>query len=295
MTSKRIRKAVVPVAGYGTRFLPATKAMPKEMMPIIDKPVIQIVVEQLVEAGIEQIILVTGWHKRSIEDHFDNHLELEGRLEQSGKEDILKKIREISDMAEFIYVRQREQRGNGDAILCAKNIVGNEPFVVMWGDEFIDSEPVPAKQAIELYDKYQGTIFAGFETDKKEDTEKYGFAKGKELGKGVIKVDELVEKPGPKETPSNLAIVSTFVFPPEIFEALEEKGRHLKDGQELVWLDGVNKIKNRIPAYGFNAGGKFYDCGNKLEYLKTNVEFALKNPEIKDEFKTYLKNLNKNL
>jgi UTP--glucose-1-phosphate uridylyltransferase len=295
MSKQRIRKAVVPVAGYGTRFLPATKAMPKEMMPIIDKPVIQIVVEQLVEAGIEQIILVTGWHKRSIEDHFDNHLELEGRLEESGKEEVLKTIRDISNMAEFIYVRQKEQRGNGDAILCAKNIVGDEPFVVMWGDEFIDSDPVPAKQAIDLYNKYQATIFAGFETDKEEDTLKYGFAKGKEVEKGVIEVDELVEKPGPGKAPSNLAIVSTFVFPPEIFAALEKKGENLKKGEELVWLDGVNSIKNKIPAYGFNAGGKFYDCGNKLEYLKTNVEFALKNSEIKDEFRSYLKKLKKNL
>jgi UTP--glucose-1-phosphate uridylyltransferase len=218
---------------------------------------------------------------------------LEARLEQSGKTEMLKTIKEISNMAEFIYVRQKKMRGNGDAILQAKNIVGNEPFVVMWGDEFIDNNPV--KQAIKLYNKYQGSIFAGFKTNRVEDADRYGFAKGKEVEDEVIKVDELVEKPGFDNLPSNLAIVSTFIFPPEIFKALEKKGETIGEGEELVWLDGVNGIKGDLPAYAFNAGGRYYDCGNKLEYLKTNVEFALKSDEFKDEFKNYLKNITKNL
>jgi UTP--glucose-1-phosphate uridylyltransferase len=286
-----IRKAVVPVAGYGTRFLPATKAMPKEMMPIVDKPVIQIVVEQLVEAGIEQIILVTGWHKRAIEDHFDSHIELEAKLKESGKTEMLDTVKEISNMAEFVYVRQKKMRGNGDAILQAKNIVGNEPFVVMWGDEFIIADRPPVKQLIEAYDKYQASIFAAFRTTAEEDTLKYGFAKGDEVENGVVKVDELIEKPGPEKVPSDLAIVSSFIFPPEIFDALERKGEQVKGGEELVWLDGINEIKDKIPAYAVDVGGRYYDCGNKLEYIKTNVEFALENRELKSDFKRYLKNL----
>ena len=288
----KITKAVVPVAGYGTRFLPAVKAMPKEMLPIIDKPVIQIVVEKLVEAGIELIVLVTGWHKRAIEDHFDHHLELENYLKEDGKKELADEIRKISDMAEFVYIRQKQQRGNGDAILCAKNVIGNEPFVVPWGDEFISAQPSATKQVIKAFQKYQGTIMSGIRTKKKEDTLRYGFAKGEKIAKGVIEVEELIEKPGPEKVPSDMAVVSPFVFPPEIFPALEKKGRSLKKGEELVWVDGVNGIKDKIPAYAVEiTDGKYYDCGNKLEYLKTNVEFGLQNPELKDEFREYLKKL----
>ncbi len=288
----KIRKAVVPVAGYGTRFLPATKAMPKEMLPVIDKPVIQIVVEELVEAGIDLIVLVTGWHKRAIEDHFDHHLELEAYLGKNGKDDLLKEVQEISDMAEFIYVRQKEQRGNGDAILCAQNIIGNEPFVVLWGDDFIAAQPSRTKQMLEAYKRYQGTIMSGIRTEKEADTLKYGFAKGEEVEKGVIKVEEFIEKPGPEKVPSDMAIVSGFIFPPEIFPALEERGKNLKPNEELVYVDGVNDIKDQIPAYAIEIkGGRYYDCGDKLEYLKTNIDYGLKDPELKGEFKKYLKSL----
>jgi len=288
----KIRKAVVPVAGYGTRFLPATKAMPKEMLPVVDKPVIQIVAEELVKAGIEQIILVTGWHKRAIEDHFDHHLELEAELKRRGKGDLLKAVQEISDMAEFVYVRQKQQRGNGDAILCAKDVVGQEPFVVLWGDDFIAARPSRTKQMLKAYQKYQGTIMSGIRTRKKEDTLKYGFAKGEEIAKGVIRADQLIEKPGPKKVPSDLAVVSGFIFPPEIFPALEEKGERLEEGEELVYLDGVNAIKDQIPAYAIEIkGGRYYDCGDKLGYLKTSVDYGLKDPDIKKEFKKYLKSL----
>jgi len=289
---KKIRKAIIPVAGYGTRFLPVTKSIPKEMIPIIDKPVLQIIVEELVEAGIKQIILVTGWHKRAIEDHFDHHLELEAALEKSGKDDLLKQIKEISDMAEFIYVRQKQQRGNGDAILCAKNVIGDESFIVLWGDDFFVSNPNRTRQMLAVYQKYPGIIMSGYRTTKPKDTLRYGFAKGEEIRSGLVKVDEFIEKPGPDNVPSDMAIVSGFIFPPEIFPALEAKGKNLKPGQELVYVDGVNAIKDKIPAYALEIkDGKYYDTGDKLEYLKACVEFGLKRPDFGKDFKKYLKSL----
>ena len=285
---QKIRKAVIPAAGYGTRFLPETKAMPKEMLPIVDKPVIQYVVEELVEAGIEQIIIVTGWHKRAIEDNFDRHLELEYKLPESAKTKQLEQIKNLSTMAEFVYVRQKEQRGNGDAILTAKNIVGDEPFVVCWGDDFILANPSRVSQLINAYNTYGGNILAGVKTEKPEDTLKYGFVKGEQVGDGVIKVDELIEKPGMEKRPSNLAVVSGFVFVPEIFSALESINP--KPGEELVWTDGVNKLKEQgIGAHAVEIkSGKYYDCGNVTQYLKTNVEMALKRDDIKDEFKQFI-------
>ncbi|MFA4995907.1 MAG: UTP--glucose-1-phosphate uridylyltransferase [Patescibacteria group bacterium] len=292
---KKIRKAVVPVAGYGTRFLPASKAMPKEMLPIVDKPVIQYVVEELAEAGIEQVIFVTSWHKRAIEDHFDRHLELEAKLEKSGKIEQLEKIKRLSELAEFVYVRQKEAKGNGDAILTAEKIVGDEPFVVLWGDDFISAEPSRTKQLIEAYNKYGTMILGGIRTDKPEDTKRYAYAKGEELENGVIKVSDLIEKPGPENLPSNLAIVSGFVFPPEIFKALKEV--KVADNAELVYVDGVNQLRKE----GQNCmaveikNGKYYDCGNITEYLKTNVEMALKRDDINEEFGKFIKEISKNL
>lgn len=287
----KIRKAVVPAAGYGTRFLPASKAMPKEMLPIVDKPVIQYVVEELVEAGIEQIILVTGWHKRAIEDHFDRHLELEYKLKESGKLEQLEQIKRLSEMAEFVYVRQKEANGNGGAILTAKNIVGDEPFIVLWGDDFIIAEPSRTKQLISAYDKYQSTILGGIRTNNPEDTKKYGFAKGQEVEDGIIKVDEFIEKPGPENAPSDLAIVSGFAFPPEIFDALESYKP--EEGKELVYVDGVNVLREQGKnAYAMEIkGGKYYDCGNITEYLKTNVEMALKRDDINGDFAKYIKDV----
>lgn len=288
---KKIRKAVVPAAGYGTRFLPASKAMPKEMLPIVDKPVIQYVVEELVEAGIEQIILVTGWHKRAIEDHFDRHLELEYKLRQSGKEELLDTIKKISDMAEFVYVRQKESNGNGGAILTAENIVGDEPFIVLWGDDFIVANPSRTRQLIDAYEKYQSVILGGIKTDDPEDAKRYGFAKGNEISNGVIKISDLVEKPGIENRPSDLAVVSGSVFPPEIFKALREC--HPEKGQELVYVDGVNRlIAEGKDAYAVEIkGARYYDCGNITEYLKTNVEMALKRPDINGEFGSFIKDI----
>jgi UTP--glucose-1-phosphate uridylyltransferase len=273
---RKIRKAVIPAAGYGTRFLPVTKAMPKEMLPIVDKPVIQYVVEELVEAGIEQIIIVTGWHKRAIEDHFDRHLELEYKLKESGKLEQLEEIKKLSEMAEFVYVRQRQQRGNGDAILTAKNIVGDEPFIVFWGDDFISAEPSRARQLISAYDKYQTTILGGVRTNDPADAKKYGFAKGIEMADGAIKIEELIEKPGMDKMPSNLAIVSGQVYSPDIFSALESI--NVREGEELVYIDGVNKLREEgKDAYAVEIkNGKYYDCGNVDQYLKTNIEIALK-------------------
>lgn len=285
----KIRKAVVPAAGYGTRFLPATKSIPKEMLPIVDKPTIQYVVEELVSAGIEQIILVTGWHKRAIEDHFDRHLELEQKLEETGKIEYLEMIRKVSDMAEFVYVRQKQMRGNGDAILTAKNIVGNEPFVVRWADEFIVSTPTSTKQLMDAYEKYGAMILGGIKTDKPEDALKYGFAGGTEMEDGAIKVESLIEKPGEDNKPSNLAIVSGFVFEPEIFDALASY--NVEPGKELVWVDGVNTLRAQgKDAYAIEIkNGKYYDCGSVLQYLKNNVELALERPDLKKEFSQFIK------
>lgn len=286
---KKIRKAVVPVAGYGTRFLPASKAMPKEMLPIVDKPVIQYVVEELAEAGIEQIIFVTSWHKRAIEDHFDRHLELEHKLEKSGKLEALEKIKKLSDLAEFVYVRQREARGTGDAILTAEKVVGNEPFVVMWGDDFIVSDPSRTVQLIEAYNKFQAPILGSIRTDDPEDAKRYGFAKGDEVEEGVIKISELIEKPGPEKKPSNLATVSGQALPPEIFDAL--KNITPEEGQELLYIDGVNLLrKEGMDAYAVEfKNARYYDCGNIVDYLKTNVEIALKREDIKGEFGKFIK------
>lgn len=292
---KKIRKAVVPAAGYGTRFLPASKAMPKEMLPIVDKPVIQYVAEELAEAGIEQIIMITGWHKRAIEDHFDRHLELENKLQASGKTEQLEMIRKISDMAEFVFVRQQEANGNGGAILTAKNVVGDEPFVVLWGDDFILAEPSRTKQLIEAYNKYGTTISAGVRASKPEDYKRYGFAKGEEIEPGVVKVTELIEKPGPENPPSDLAVVSGFVFIPEMFSALENFKP--EPGKELVWVDGVNSLRQQgHDDYAIEIkGGKYYDCGNITEYLKTNVEIALKRNDINGEFTKFIKETAQNL
>ncbi len=285
---KKIRKAVIPAAGYGTRFLPETKAMPKEMLPVVDKPVIQYVVEDLVEAGIEQIIIVTGWHKRAIEDHFDRHLELENKLRTAGKQEQLDQIKKISNMAEFVYIRQKEMRGNGDAILTAKNVVGDEPFVVCWGDEIMTGTPNKTTQLIDAYNKYGGVIMGSIRTDKPEDRKKYGFAKGEETEPGIIKIEDLIEKPGDSGADMNFATLGGFVFSPEIFGALEEF--QPAEGEELVYIDGINILRKRgIDAYAVEIkGGKYYDCGNVTQYLKTNVEMALKRPGIGEEMREFL-------
>ncbi len=292
--SQKITKALIPAAGFGTRFLPQTKAMPKEMMPLVDKPIIQRVVEELVDAGIETIVIVTGWNKRSIEDHFDNNAELELQLEKGGKQKELEAVRKISDMAEFIYVRQKGPYGNATPILNAKHVMNGEPFLMFWGDDFVDAEPSRAKQLIEAYEKYNGMIIGALRKDKPEDFKKYGYAGGEELGEGVIKVSHVVEKPGTRElAPSDLASVSGYVITADIYPHLEKAKENLAEGEELVYLSGMQGV--------INEGGSifavelkdsvYYDTGNKLEYLKTVVKYGLNHEEFGEDFRVYLEKL----
>jgi len=293
---KKVRKAVIPAAGFGTRFLPQTKAMPKEMLPIVDKPVIQIVVEELVEAGITDIIMVTGYHKRTIEDHFDTpSTDLIENLKMGGekKRPLLESIQRISEMANFYYVRQKGPYGNGTPLINVKDIVGNEPFIYTWSDDFISATPSRFKQLLSVYEKYSCSVLASLKANKDEDYDRYGFAGGKEIEPGVLDVNSLIEKPGKAAAPSDYATVSGFVFTPDIFEYLTQVLTELEPGQEFYYIDALKlmlKDNKRILAKEIE-GGVFHDTGNKLEYLKTVVEFALKNPGVAKEFKAYLKQI----
>lgn len=291
---KKVRKAVIPAAGFGTRFLPATKAMPKEMLPIVDKPIIQYVVEEVVSAGIEQVILVTGWHKRAIEDHFDKHFELEARLEKDGKLEQLGEIRRISELANFVYVRQKEALGNGHALLVAREVIGDEPLVMLWGDDFISAIPSRTEQMLAAYEKYGTSILSAIRTTSVDDTKKYGYVGGREVEDGVIEVSEFIEKPGPGKAPSDLAVVSGFLFTPDIFDALDAAIPDTIDkGRELYYVDGVNimiRKGQKVHAVEIK-NGKYYDCGSKVGYLKTVVDHGLEHPDINGEFRAYLKSL----
>jgi len=290
---QKIRKAVIPAAGYGTRFLPVTKTVPKEMLPVLDKPLIHHIVQDLTDAGIEQVIFVVSSYKKAIEDYFGRFFELEYQLEKNGKTEALRIMKEPEGMAEFVFVRQPEMNGNGGAILCAKNIIGDEPFIVSWADDIIRAENSEPKQLVEAYKKYGTTILGGIRTTDPEDTNKYGYAGGEEIEDGIIKVSEFIEKPGPDNAPSDLAIVSSFVFNSDIFPALEKAQKEIGNNRELVYVDGVNTLlKEGKDAHAIEVkGGKHYDTGNIMEFLKTNIEFALMRDEIKDEFKDYLKSL----
>src|SRR5579864_1209 len=294
---KKVRKAVIPAAGYGTRFLPATKAQPKEMLPIVDKPIIQYVVEDAVSAGIEDIIIITGWSKRSIEDHFDYPYELEKRLQESGKEKEIEEIRRIANLANFHFTRQKGPAGNGTPVWNARDFVGDEPFLVLWGDEFIDAEPGRCQQMVKAYEKYGGTaIFAGVKKSGDEDYKRYGYAAGKEVDPGVVKIHQIIEKPGKGNIDSDLALVSAYLYEPEIFDALEEAiARHQASGsREELYLAEGNKIllEREKACYGILIeNGKYHDCGNKLEYLKTVVEFGLRHEDLQQDFVDFLKNL----
>jgi len=290
---RKITKAVIPAAGYGTRFLPQTKAMPKEMMPLVDKPIIQRVAEELIGVGIETIIVVTGWNKRSIEDHFDNNFELEYQLEQSGKHKELKEVRRISDMAQFVYIRQKGPKGNATPILNAKHILEDSPFMVFWGDDFVDAIPSRASQLLEVYKKYGGMVFGAVRAQSEEDYKKYGFASGLMIQDGVFQIEQIIEKPGVQNTPSDLAIVSGFIADSRIFSVLEQESLKLKEGQELVYTSAVQELINQgEKIYGIELKNAIYrDTGNKLEYLKTVVEYGLNHPELGLDFKNYLKNL----
>ncbi len=296
MTMKKVTKAVIPAAGFGTRFLPQTKAMPKEMLPVVDKPVIQYVVEELVEAGIKDIIIVTGYHKRLVEDHFDApNLDLIENLENSGKKKkpLLAELKSIAEMANFVYVRQKGPYGNGTPLLNVRHLIGNEPFIYTWGDDFIVAQPSRFKQLIAAYNKYGCSCLGSVKVLNDSYYDKYGFAAGKEIEPGIIDAKTIVEKPGKENAPSDLANVSGFLFTPDIFKFLDKTLAQLKKGEELYYNRALKLMLaagKRILAVEIK-GGKYYDTGNKLEYLKTVVEFALKRGDLNGEFKEYLKSL----
>ena len=291
---KIINKVVIPAAGFGTRFLPQTKAMPKEMLPVVDKPVIQYVVEEAVQSGIKSIIIITGSNKRAIEDHFDAPNEdLVKNLLQGNKEHMLANIKQIGDMADFIYIRQKGPYGNGTPVLTAEPAIEDEPFAVLWGDEFIYSKPPRLAQMIKVYEKFGGIVISGVKIEKKEDLKRYGIADLEHVEKNVYKIKQIVEKPEPEEAPSNIATHGGYILPPEVFSALKriKPGR----GGEIWLVDAINLLKKEgFPVYTVVIeDGKYYDTGNKFEYMKTVVEFALQHKEIKEEFKTFLKSLAK--
>jgi len=294
---KKIRKAVIPAAGFGTRFLPQTKAMPKEMLPIVDKPIIQYIVEELVNVGIKDIIIVTGYHKRTIEDHFDKpNMELMENLRMGGakKLALMHEMEVISEMANFVYIRQKGPYGNGTPLLNVREIVGNEPFIYTWSDDFIKAAPVSRfAQMIDVYNEFGCSVLASVVAKSDDDYDRYGFAGGKEIRKGLIDVDVIMEKPGKANAPSNLANVSGFLLTPDIFGYLDKAKENLQEGAELYYNDALKLMledHKRVIACEIK-NGKYYDTGNKLEYLKTVVEFALEHKDLSGPFRSYLKSL----
>lgn len=285
---KKIRKAVFPAAGLGTRFLPATKASPKEMLPLVDKPLIQYGVEEAVASGIEEIIIVTGRGKHAIEDHFDVSFELEHNLRAKGKIKLLEEVQRISNLVNFSYVRQKEPLGLGHAVLCAKHLVGDEPFAIILGDDIIDARVPALAQMIKVYNKYSASIL-GIEEVPRDKIQSYGVIKAEKVEDGVHRVIDLIEKPKPKEAPSNLAIIGRYILTPEIFEVLE-RTRFGKLG-ELQLTDALKGLLSLQQVYGYEIHGNRYDAGDKLGFLKATVEFGIKNQEVGRDFRNYLKRL----
>ena len=285
---KEITKAVFPAAGLGTRFLPATKAMPKEMLPLVDKPLIQYVVEEAVSSGIEEVVLVTGRGKRAIEDHFDVAFELEEELKAKGKHKILNEVQRIADLVTFCYIRQKKALGLGHAVLTAKRVVGNEPFAVLLGDDIIDAATPVLRQMMDVYRRYPGTILA-IQKVPRSQTRNYGIIDARKIENDVYLVKHLVEKPAPEDAPSNLAIIGRYILTPEIFAALE----HTKAGKggEIQLTDGLRLLMEKQPIYAFEFEGTRYDAGDKLGFLKATVEFGLRNTEFGSEFRSYLQKL----
>lgn len=291
----KIKKAVIPVAGYATRFLPFAKSVPKQMLPIIDTPVIQIIVEQLVEAGVEVIILVTGAEKRAIEDYFDYNFELEFALDKKGKIEEKNHIRQISDMARFIYVRQREILGNGHAVLQAREAVGDEPFIVAWGDDFLISEPNRYTQLIEAFEKSGGySITEGVIRNSTDDYNRYGYAKFHKTPEGLLQLDGMVEKPGSSEnSPSDLANLGGYIFTPDFFEYLASQAPG--KGGEVYVSETVETFCQKEKMFVREIkSARYYDCGNKNTYLEAIVDFALKRDDTKDKFLKYLRSIVQN-
>ena len=281
----KVRKAIIPAAGLGTRFLPATKAQPKEMLPIVDKPTIQYIIEEAVASGIEEILIITGRNKKSIEDHFDKSVELEMELEKAGKQEMLDMVRRISDMVDIHYIRQKEPRGLGHAIHCAKSFVGNEPFAVMLGDDVVDSEVPCLKQLIDCFNEYKTTIL-GVQTVDPKNVDKYGIVDGLHIEDRVYKVKRLVEKPSVDEAPSNVAILGRYIITPQIFEILENTAPG--QGNEIQLTDALETLIKNEAMYAYDFEGRRYDVGDKLGFLQATVEFALKREELREPFIQYL-------
>ena len=282
----RVRKAVIPAAGLGTRFLPASKAVPKEMLPIVDKPVIQYIVEGAVESGIEEVVLITASSKRAIEDHFDRFFELEYRLEAAGKLDLLDEVRRLSGLARYVTVRQGAPLGNGHAVLVAKEVVGNEPFAMLWGDDVVLGQPPFVRQLISAHERTGGSV-VGVMAVPPEDAVKYGVIEiAERLDDRLVRASRIVEKPPRDQVPSNLAAVAGYVLTPDIFSYLEQTGAG--HGGEIWLADGVQKIAARGNLYALEFEGRRYDAGNKLEFLQATVDLALEHAELGPAFRAYL-------
>lgn len=285
---KKITKAIIPAAGLGTRFLPATKAMPKEMLPILDKPTIQYIVEEAAKAGIEDIIIVTGKHKRAIEDHFDNQKELEITLENSGKTELLEKVQFSTNLANIFYVRQKEQKGLGHAILTAKQFIGNEPFAVLLGDDIVESDDPAIKQLMDVYEQTEKSVI-GVQEVRPEETHRYGIIDPVSQNGRLYDVKQFVEKPAHGTAPSNLAIMGRYVLTPDIFDYLanQEEGA----GGEIQLTDAIERLNADSQVFAYDFEGNRYDVGEKLGFVKTTIEYALKDAEMKDELKAFIKSL----
>lgn len=287
-----MRKAIIPAAGLGTRFLPATKAQPKEMLPIVDKPTIQYIVEEAIASGIEDILIITGRNKRAIEDHFDKSFELEEELKRKGNHDLLNLVQDISNLVDIHYIRQKEPKGLGHAIYCAKSFIGNEPFAVMLGDDIVDSDVPCLKQMIDIYNQYKTSVL-GVQQVPQQDVSKYGIVDCIPLDNRVYKVKDLVEKPDSEKAPSNVAILGRYIITPEIFDHLEKTvpGK----GGEIQLTDALKSLITKEAMYAYDFIGKRYDVGNKMGFLEATVEFALKRNDLKGEFSNYLKKLGETL
>ncbi len=283
----KVKKIIIPAAGFGTRMLPQTKAMPKEMMPVVNKPVIQYIVEEAVEAGIEEVIVVTGYHKRAIEDHFDNTYELEEKLKEKGKIDELEEIRRIADMAKFVYIRQKgDGYGNAIPVKCARHLIGDEPFALLWGDIIADKGRL--KQAVEAFEEHEAPILCGQRTTDPSDAEKYGYIKGDQVREGLWKVSDYIEKPGAENKPSDIAILNGYVLTPDIFPLIDSLS--LDKSGEYCLIDAIKELAKKRDVFAIELDEVAqYDTGNKLAYAKTFIDFAMKDKTIGDEVKSYIK------
>lgn len=284
----KIRKAIIPAAGLGVRFLPATKSQPKEMLPIVDKPTIQYIIEEAVASGIEDILIITGRNKRAIEDHFDRSLELEVQLAEKGKDELLKLVRDIGGMVDIHYVRQKEPLGLGHAIYCARKFIGDEPFAVLLGDDVVRSDTPCLKQLIDVYDQYGYSVLAVQQVPQ-EDTNKYGIIDGELMQKDIYRINHLVEKPPVTEAPSNLAVMGRYIISPRIFGFLENTQPGA--GGEIQLTDALKVLSQHEAIFGLAFEGRRYDVGDKLGYLKATVEFALERKDLAGEFRQYLEKI----